>query len=98
MLSELTGTHPETVRRYMTGSTPSVDFVVSLCTALDVSPDWLLFGSGPMDRRDAPASVLKACSIEMLLGELALHLRQFDERLASVEQTIARLEAHSAPP
>ena len=32
-VGEITSTHPETVRRYLQGQAPSVEFVMSLCSA-----------------------------------------------------------------
>lgn len=46
-LADLTGQHPETVRRYMQGQAPSVEFLAAVCSALGVSADWLLTGRGP---------------------------------------------------
>lgn len=45
-IGRLTGTHPEAVRRYMSGDTPSAPFVTALCRATRLSADWLLCGRG----------------------------------------------------
>jgi transcriptional regulator with XRE-family HTH domain len=47
-IGDLTGVHPETVRRYMQGQAPSVDFLTNLCRALGLSGSWLLTGDGVM--------------------------------------------------
>ncbi len=46
-LARLTGCHPETVRRYLCGRQPSVEFVIAFSEALGVRIDWLLLGHGP---------------------------------------------------
>jgi len=46
-IGDMTKTHPETVRRYMQGQSPSICFVTRLCAAFEISPTWLLLGSGP---------------------------------------------------
>lgn len=45
-IGRLTGTHPETVRRYMAGDAPSAPFVTALCRATRLSADWLLCRRG----------------------------------------------------
>lgn len=45
--------NPETVRRYMRGSVPTVWFVIEFCRAYGVSADWLLDGIGPVKRAAA---------------------------------------------
>lgn len=45
-LGEITGSHPETVRRFMRGQTPKPEFLAALCTELGVNGDWLLAGRG----------------------------------------------------
>ncbi len=47
-VAELTRHHPETVRRYLSGQSPSVEFVAALCVALRVNAQWMLTGRGPM--------------------------------------------------
>jgi transcriptional regulator with XRE-family HTH domain len=47
-IATITGVHPETVRRYVTGkSPPSGAFLAALCDGLGISPRWLLLGDGP---------------------------------------------------
>ncbi len=45
-IGRLTGTHPETVRRYVAGDAPSAAFVTALCRATGLSSDWLLCQRG----------------------------------------------------
>lgn len=58
-----TGTHPETVRRYLCGGTPCARFIAATCQAFDVSAEWAFSGRGggpgPLaggDRARAPAA------------------------------------------
>lgn len=41
-----TGTHPETVRRYLSGGTPCARFIAATCRAFDVSTEWAFSGRG----------------------------------------------------
>lgn len=43
-VAQLTGTNAETTRRYLKSGRPSIEFVTSLCQAMNVSADWLLCG------------------------------------------------------
>lgn len=52
-LGAATGVHPETVRRYMQGHSPSAEFLCGLCAALGVNGDWLLTGRGSMRAGEA---------------------------------------------
>ena len=47
-VGERTGTHPETVRRYLANGRASAHFLAALCRSFDVSPEWLLTGRGQM--------------------------------------------------
>lgn len=44
-IAKKTASCPETVRRYMHGARPSVQFLARVCEAYGVSADWLLFGT-----------------------------------------------------
>src|SRR3954469_24593741 len=45
-----TGANWETVRRYFKEGKVSGRFLAAVCKAYKVTPDWLLFGEGPMRR------------------------------------------------
>lgn len=92
-LSELTATHPETVRRYMHGQAPSVQFVSHLCRALGISGDWLLTGRGPMRIEDTKAHALRQAELSELLAAVTASLESTlprVERLELILQTLAR--------
>ncbi len=66
-----TGFNDETTRRYLRGhARPSVEFLVSLCTTMDISPDWLLLGKGPK-RRCAKGEAVAQMNLPELLRAMA---------------------------
>lgn len=91
-IGEMTQTHPETVRRYMQGQSPSVEFVAALATALGLSGDWLLTGRGPMKQEDARTNQLHESSAGELLGAVAGNLERLIERVERLEQYTQILE------
>lgn len=91
-LADLTGTHPETVRRYMHGATPSLEFVVAVCDALGVRMEWLVVGSGPMRRSELLKHTLERATAAELLREVAHQLERLDARIRTVERAV-RLDA-----
>lgn len=92
MLGELTGVHPENVRRYMQGQSPSVQFLTGFCSALGVSATWLLTGHGPMLAADVKGHVLKSAAASDLLGAMAGQLEAMRSRLERVELYVQTLE------
>ena len=103
-VGDLTGHHPETVRRYMQGQAPSVEFLAAVCAALGVSADWLLTGRGPARIGQAreqggagagPGDVLAAMAgvLESLLGRVD-RLEVFAQML----ETRVRSGRHWRPP
>jgi helix-turn-helix protein len=50
-----TGYHPETVRRYFRRGRLSLRFFAAICEQFGISPEWLLWGSGPMRERSHAA-------------------------------------------
>jgi transcriptional regulator with XRE-family HTH domain len=91
-IAELTGTNSETVRRYMQGQTPSVEFLASLCNAFKINGEWLLCGRGPMKAEDVKTHALKAASGAELLGALATAVERLTERMDRVEVHMQLLE------
>lgn len=91
-LADLTACNPETVRRYMQGQAPSVEFLAALCSALEINGEWLLCGRGPMRVRDVRAHALKDASGTELLGALATGVEGIAERLERLEVYVQTLE------
>lgn len=85
LVGELTHTHPETVRRYLQGQSPSVEFVTALCDAFGVNPDWLLRGHGPMKAEDALVEALRTATPAQLLATIGSSIDSLAERLARLE-------------
>lgn len=92
-IGDATGIHPETVRRYMQGQTPSVEFVTSLCTALDINVQWMLTGDGPMHAHETRRHALREADPGELLGAVAATLETLRERVDRVEVYVQTLEA-----
>jgi len=97
-LGELTGTHPETVRRYMQGAAPSVEFIAALIRALGLNSNWLLSGEGPMLARDLASATLDRASPSELLRRTATELESLGARLDQLEAYAAWLETKIPTP
>lgn len=91
-LGDLTGQNPETVRRYMLGQAPSVEFLAALCTALGVSADWLLTGRGPAKTSEVREHAIRDASPGDLLMAVANTLEAISGRLDRLEVYVQTLE------
>lgn len=98
LVGELTHTHPETVRRYLQGQAPNVDFVTALCDAMDFNPDWLLRGTGPMRSADALSESLKSASPSELMQSIGTALDALCSRLERLETTIEEHQIRNSQP
>lgn len=92
-IGDLTDFNSETVRRYMQGQAPSVEFVAAFCDGLGVCIDWLLAGRGPMKREQVRSEALKEANPSELLSAIAGGLEQVGDRLERVERFVQSLEA-----
>lgn len=92
-LGDLTGTHPETVRRYMQGQAPSVEFLTRLCAERAISATWLLTGRGPMHQNDVRSEALREADTSELLGAMAESLEALLARVERLELFVHTLEA-----
>lgn len=101
-IGELTGTNAETVRRYVLGQAPSVDFLASLCDAFQINAEWLLSGRGPMRVQEIRSHALQQASPGELLTAMASTIERLTERVERLEifvQTLeTRLHAAIIPP
>ena len=70
-LATMTHTPSETVRRYLTGQTPSPEFMSALCEKLRINGDWLLLGRGPMRTEQMRAAALEHADPSELLTAMA---------------------------
>jgi len=91
-VAKLTHTHPGTVRRYMRGQPPSVEFVTAFCSALSISADWLLTGNGPMRAGEIKGATLRAAAPADLLGAMAEQLESMRARVERAEVYVQTLE------
>ncbi len=92
-IGEMTGTHPETVRRYMLGQAPSVEFLSAFSAALQVNGEWLLTGRGPTQRGDIRAHALREANPSELLSAVAATLERLMDRVERLELFLHTLEA-----
>lgn len=91
-LGDLTATHPETVRRYMQGAAPSVEFLSAFAGALGVSVEWLLTGTGAMRSKDLRPHVLREASVTELLNAMAQTIERLIMRVERLEAYMQTLE------
>lgn len=91
-VAELTRHHPETVRRYLSGQSPSVEFVAALCVALRVNAQWMLTGRGPMLSDDIRTEALRGADTGELLGAFAATVESVQSRLERVEVYMQTME------
>lgn len=56
-LSEMTGVHAESIRRYLTKGRPSAYFLATFCRTLGVSPAWLLVGDDTPAKQATPVAL-----------------------------------------
>ncbi len=91
-IGELTGTHPETVRRYLSGQSPSVEFIAAVSTALNINADWLISGRGPMKCEELKAHALATADTSELLHAMSETIVKLIDRVELVEVYIQTLE------
>lgn len=91
-VGDLTNTHPETVRRYLQGQSPSVEFVAALSKALSLNADWILTGQGPMKRDQLKAHALATADTSELLTAMSETLERLIGRVERVEVYMQTLE------
>lgn len=91
-LAIATSTHPESVRRYMQGQPPSLEFISGLCAALGVSTEWMLTGRGPMRTSDLRSHALRQANPAELLSAVAATLERLTERVERLEVFLQTLE------
>jgi|GEM_PF-1086408 len=90
-VGELTGTHHETVRRYLGGTPPSVEFLSGLCSALGISGEWLLTGRGPMRRVEVRMHALREATASDLVAAMAATLERTLDRVERLEVFVSTM-------
>lgn len=100
-IADMTQTSHETVRRYMNGQSPSVEFLEAVCRGMGVNGQWLLTGRGPKRAEHIRAHALGEANASELLNAMARTLEKLTERVDRLEvfmQTLeTRLRAAGAP-
>ena len=91
-IGDLTDTHPETVRRYLQGQSPSVEFLGALCAALGVNADWLLTGRGPVKIEEVRTHALRQANPGELHAAMASTISVLVERVDRLETYCQTLE------
>ncbi|MDX2115059.1 MAG: helix-turn-helix transcriptional regulator [Planctomycetota bacterium] len=91
-VAETTGHNAETVRRYLQGQAPSVEFLSALCAHYDVSAQWLLTGQGPMRQSQTRAHALSAANPAELLAAIAAALEKLTHRVDRIELFVHTME------
>lgn len=94
-LSELTGHHPETIRRYMQGQAPAVEFVALFCAKLRINAHWLLTGEGAMRQDDQRKDALERANPAELLSAVASALERLTDRVDRLERFVQTLDVRS---
>jgi len=81
-----TGFSAESVRRYMLGDRPPVNFLFAICQHYDVSADWLLCGLGAPSRGDIVGQLtLRATASELCAAA--------ERQMESTKQSLTELNS-----
>lgn len=91
-LGTATRQHPETVRRYMQGAAPAVEFLTAVCSSFDVNAQWLLTGQGPLKQSQARAHALREANPAELLSAIAAALERLTTRVDRIELFVQTME------
>ena len=91
-VGEMTNTHPETVRRYLNGHAPSVDFVSRLAEALGLNVNWILTGRGPMRIAELKIAALRDANATDLLTHVALAIERLETKVERLDRYTHVLE------
>ncbi|MEQ8843824.1 MAG: helix-turn-helix transcriptional regulator [Phycisphaerales bacterium] len=91
-IGQMTNTHPETVRRYLSGHAPSVDFVSRFAQALGLNLNWILTGRGPMHIAQIKPQALKDANATDLLTNVALAIERLEIKVERLERYTQGLE------
>lgn len=91
-IGTMTNTHPETVRRYLSGHAPSVDFVTRLAASQGLSINWILTGRGPMRLAEVKPAALREANATDLLTHVALAIERLESRVDRLDRYTQVLE------
>jgi len=91
-IATMTSTPPETVRRYMTGTTPSAEFMSAICHKLRINGDWLLSGRGPMRLDQLRRYSLEQADPTELLTAMAQTIELLSTKVERLERFVQTQE------
>ncbi len=91
-LAELTQHNTETVRRYMLGAAPSIEFVAAMCSRFGINADWMLTGRGAMHDKENRRHALNTSSPADLLAAVAGALERLTDRVDRIETYVQTME------
>jgi transcriptional regulator with XRE-family HTH domain len=91
-IGEQTQTSPETVRRYMQGQAPSVEFLAQVCHVAGVNGQWMLTGRGPKKAEHIRAHALDEANASELLTAMARTLERLIDRVDRLELYVQTME------
>lgn len=91
-LADLTQHNTETVRRYMLGAAPSIEFVAAMCSRFGINADWMLTGRGAMHDKENRRHALNTSSPADLLAAVAGALERLTDRVDRIETYVQTME------
>ncbi len=92
-IAEMTGHNSETVRRYMQGAAPSVEFVAAFCECFGLNANWVLTGRGPMKASEMRGEALSHANPTELLTATAGNIEKLDGRVDRLEVFVSTMES-----
>ena len=92
---DATDQNAETVRRYMNGQPPSIEFLAAMCRRFELNPQWLVSGKGPMLRADARAHALRSAEPAELVISVIGALERLNSRVDRIESLVQAFESRS---
>jgi hypothetical protein len=92
-IASMTGQNHETVRRYMQGAAPSVEFISAFCESLGLNANWVLTGRGPMRVEDVRPEALSQANPTELLTATAGNIEKLDDRVDRLEVFVSTMES-----
>lgn len=87
-VAAIVGMNHETVRRYLKGANPSIEFIKQVCVHYGVLADWLVLGDGPRTREDLKDELLEGLDSERFAEAWAERFTRFENRLVAIEHLL----------
>ena len=91
-LAKVTDTHAESVRRYMQGQAPSVEFLTNFCASMEINGSGLLTGQGPMHDHEVQPHALRTAETPDLLRALSDTVSVLIGRVDRLERLVQTTE------